>query len=44
VQAGEYEGKRLVAGEWRESLVQEYADAVAAGLAEYYRKVRSAAK
>lgn len=40
VQAGEYEGERLVAGVMRRSLVREYADAVAAGLAEYYRAAR----
>ena len=37
VQAGDYEGERLVNGIRRKSIVREYADAVAAGLAEYYR-------
>jgi N-acetylmuramoyl-L-alanine amidase len=32
VQAGDYEGKRLVAGSMRPSLVREYADAVAEGV------------
>ena len=36
VQAGDYEGEREVAGRMRPSLVREYADAVAAGLAEYF--------
>jgi N-acetylmuramoyl-L-alanine amidase len=40
VQAGEYKGKRVVAGVRRKDLFREYADAVAAGLAEYYRKAR----
>jgi hypothetical protein len=33
VQAGDYEGERLVAGSMRKSLTREYADAVADGLA-----------
>ncbi len=37
VQAGDYEGERSVAGSVRRSLVREYADAVAAGLAEAMR-------
>ncbi|MGB8169368.1 MAG: hypothetical protein WCF18_17855, partial [Chthoniobacteraceae bacterium] len=40
VQAGEYGGERLVAGAMRKNLVREYADAVAAGLADYYRTAR----
>ena len=44
VQAGEYEGERLVAGVLRKSLTREYADAVATGLAEYYRSARPAAQ
>lgn len=40
VQAGDYEGERLVTGAMRKSLVREYADAVAAGLADYYRSAR----
>ena len=41
VQAGDYEGERLVAGALRKSLYREYADAVAAGLADYYRTARA---
>jgi hypothetical protein len=41
VQAGDYEGERLVAGLRRKSLCREYADAVAAGLADYYGKARA---
>jgi hypothetical protein len=44
VQAGEYEGERLVAGAMRKNLYREYADAVAAGLADYYRAARPAAQ
>ena len=40
VQAGEYEGERIVAGVRRKCLVREYADAVAAGVANYYRAAR----
>jgi len=40
VQAGEYDGERLVAGVRRKDLFREYADAVAVGLAEYYGKAR----
>ena len=36
-QAGDYEGTRDFGGVQRKSLVREYADAVADGLAEYYR-------
>ena len=36
-QAGDYEGTRDFGGVPRKSLVREYADAVADGLAEYYR-------
>jgi N-acetylmuramoyl-L-alanine amidase len=42
VQAGDYEGERLVAGTMRKSLYREYADAVAAGLAAHYAKARAA--
>jgi len=42
VQAGEYDGERLVAGVWRKDLFREYADAVAKGLVEYYGKARAA--
>ena len=37
VQAGDYEGTREFGGTQRKSLVREYADAVADGLATYYR-------
>ena len=40
VQAGEYDGERLVDGTVRRNLFREYADAVAAGLADYYRAAR----
>ena len=40
VQAGDYEGERFVAGTRRKSIYREYADAVAAGLAEYYAAAR----
>lgn len=41
VQAGDYEGERLVAGAMRKNLSREYADAVAVGLADYYRTARA---
>ncbi len=44
VQAGEYDGERVVAGVRRKDLFREYADAVVAGLAEYYRTARPAAR
>lgn len=37
VQAGDYEGERLVAGAMRKSIFREYADAVAEGLVNYVR-------
>lgn len=40
VQAGEYSGERRVAGTLRKNIFQEYADAVAAGLAEHFRTAR----
>lgn len=40
VQAGDYEGVRLVAGMQRPSIFREYADAVAAGMLAYARKAR----
>ena len=40
VQAGEYEGERLVVGVRRKNLVREYADAVTAGVAEHFRTAR----
>ncbi len=36
IQAGDYQGLRLIAGKNRPSIFQEYAKALAAGLAEYY--------
>lgn len=44
VQAGDYEGERLVTGAMRKNLIREYADAVAAGLADYYRSARPSAQ
>ena len=38
VQAGDYDGTREFGGVQRPSIFREYADAVAAGLADYYRK------
>ena len=40
IQAGDYEGTRSVNGVERKSIFREYADSVAAGLANYYRGVR----
>ncbi len=40
VQAGDYEGEKLVAGSLRPSLYCEYADAVAEALASFYRDQR----
>jgi hypothetical protein len=40
IQAGDYEGMRNVNGVERKSIFREYADGVAAGLAEYYSKAR----
>jgi hypothetical protein len=40
VQEGDYKGEKLVAGALRKSLYREYADAVAAGLAEHYVRAR----
>ncbi|HEV7868963.1 MAG TPA: hypothetical protein VGO90_14850 [Chthoniobacteraceae bacterium] len=40
VQAGDYEGERMVAGSMRKSLVREYADAVAVGVRDYFAKAR----
>jgi hypothetical protein len=40
VQAGDYEGERVVAGTLRASIFREYAEGVAEGLARYYRQVR----
>jgi hypothetical protein len=38
IQAGDYEGKKKVAGAVRTSIYQEYADSVTAGLVDYYGK------
>jgi hypothetical protein len=40
IHAGDYEGTRSVNGIERKSIFREYADSVADGLAEYYRKAR----
>jgi hypothetical protein len=42
VQAGDYEGELLIGGERRPSIFREYADAVVAGLQDYYTKTRPA--
>jgi N-acetylmuramoyl-L-alanine amidase len=41
IQAGDYEGVREVAGKLRPSIFREYADAVAEGLARFYRQHRA---
>jgi len=41
VQAGDYEGEQMIGGEMRPSIFREYADAVVAGLREYYAKARA---
>ena len=40
MQAGDYEGTRNMNGVERKSIFREYADSVADGLADYYRKAR----
>jgi hypothetical protein len=40
IQAGDYEGTRQFNGVERKSIFREYADSVADGLADYYRKAR----
>jgi N-acetylmuramoyl-L-alanine amidase len=40
VQAGDYKGRRSVAGKNRASIFREYADAVAEGVLAYFKKVR----
>lgn len=40
VQMGDYEGEREVGGVMRKSIYREYADAVADGLADYFREAR----
>lgn len=41
LQAGDYEGRREIAGRWQRSIYREYAEAVASGMAEYYRDQRN---
>jgi N-acetylmuramoyl-L-alanine amidase len=41
VQAGDYEGEQMIAGEMRRSIFREYADAVVEGLRDYYAKART---
>lgn len=38
IQAGDYTGKRVVAGKSRPSIYREYADSLAEGLVRYYRR------
>jgi N-acetylmuramoyl-L-alanine amidase len=40
VQAGDYEGERMIAGRMRKSIHREYADAVADGLRSYFMAAR----
>jgi len=40
IEAGDYEGTREFNGAQRKSIFREYADSVAAGLADYYRNAR----
>lgn len=40
VQAGDYEGERMVAGQLRKSIYREYADALTEGLRVYFTKAR----
>ncbi len=40
VQLGDYDGEKMVDGVSRKSLYREYADAVAAGLADFYKSAR----
>ena len=42
VQAGDYDGRKLIEGKMRESIYREYARAVAAGLAQAARDLRKA--
>lgn len=41
IEAGDYDGTREFGGVQRKSIFREYADGVAAGLAEYYQNVRN---
>jgi N-acetylmuramoyl-L-alanine amidase len=43
IQAGDYEGMRLINGVERKSIFREYADSVVQGLVEYYSKARGGA-
>ena len=38
IQAGEYRGEKMINGKSRPSIMKEYAEAVAAGVAEYFSK------
>ncbi len=40
IQAGDYEGTRLINGVQRKSIFREYAESVADGVADYYRNAR----
>ena len=40
IQAGDYEGERVVGGKAQPSIFREYADAVTQGLEDYYREAR----
>ncbi len=40
VQAGDYEGEKKIDGALRKSIYREYADAVADGLAAYFKDAR----
>ena len=42
IQAGDYEGLRKIDGRERPSIFREYADALARGLAQHYRRMRQA--
>ena len=41
VQAGDYEGRKEIAGRMEQSIYREYAEAVTQGLGEYYRRHRT---
>src|SRR5258705_8095956 len=40
IQAGDYEGKRIINGTERKSIFREYADSVVDGLVDYYSEAR----
>jgi hypothetical protein len=44
VQAGDYEGLRLIGGEMRKSIYREYADGLAEGLRAYFAAARPASE